>query len=313
MKPELTESIPVHGSYDLAATLSLFALGRGDPCVRIDSEHVVRCALSTRQGAAALRLTREPETLRVELVGDDLEWLQPRLPAALGLSFTPPILEGPHRLRALAHRLAGLRLLKLPVLFPRIVQLILQQLVTFQDACHGWRSLVQRYGIAVDDDLYLPPTPAVLARLASYQFVECGILPQHGRRIRGLARLADRIETLWGVGDSPDAINQTSDYLLHQRGIGPWTVGDLRGSAMGDDDAIVIGDYGFPKHVAYFFEGREEADDDEMLRILEPYQPHRFYVLSLLIKGTKPPPRRAPRHRLLRHRLLRDRLRAPHH
>ena len=307
MTPDLTESILVDGTYDLAATLSLLALGRGDPCLRIDSEHVVRCTLGTRQGAAALRLTREPEAIRVELAGDDLDWLLPRLPAALGLEFTPPKLEGPHRLRALAHRFAGLRLLKLPVLFPRIVQLVLQQLVMFQDACHGWRSLVQRYGVAVDDDFRLPPTPAVLARLASYQFVECGILPQHGRRIRGLARVADRIETLWGAGDSPDAIDQASDYLLYQRGIGPWTVGYLRGTAMGDDDAVVVGDYGFPKHVAYFFEGLEEADDDEMLRILEPYRPHRFYVLSLLIKGTKPPPRRAPRHRLLR-----DRLRSPH-
>ena len=52
-----------------------------------------------------------------------------------------------------------------------------------------------------------------------------------------------------------------------------------------------------------FFRGSEDADDDDMLRLLDPFRPHRFYVLSLLLKGGPVPPRRGPRATRLRYRL----------
>ena len=173
----------------------------------------------------------------------------------------------------------GLRLVRLPVLFPRLVQIVLQQLVSFQDACHGWRRLVYRYGRTVSGhhDLRAPPTAKELARLPSHAYVECGILPQHGRRIHGLTRFAKRIETVWGGGLDDGAIDRTSQMLAQLRGIGPWTVGYLRGSSMGDADAAVVGDYGFPSRVAYFFSGEEKSNDDQMLRLLDP-----FSAVSLL-------------------------------
>ena len=69
---------------------------------------------------------------------------------------------------------------------------------------------------------------------------------------------------------------------------------------MADSDAVVLGDYGFPRMVAYFFAGEQQATDDDMLRWLQPYRPHRFYVLSLLIKSGLRPPRRGPRRAPLR-------------
>ena len=140
--------------------------------------------------------------------------------------------------------------------------------------------------------------------MVSYQFIECGILPEHGRRIVGLAKVAERIEATWQGGASADAVEQTCDYLAKQRGVGPWTIGYIRGTAMADSDAVVLGDYGFPRHLAYFFgmDQPDRANDDDMLRLLEPFRPHRFYVLSLIMR-TPPPPRRGPRRRPLRHRL----------
>lgn len=305
----LRQTYSLDDEFDLESTMSLLALGRGDPCLRRDADGKVRMAIASPHGAVAVHLTRNGDQLDAQLWGEDAEWLMPLLPAALGLEYQVPELEGPHRLRLLAHRFRGLRLVKTPMLFPRMVQIILQQLVTFQDACHGWRAIVRSYGTPspCGSDLMLPPNPSDLARLAPYRFVECGVLPQHGRRITGVAREARRFDTAWSHGVASDAPDRTCQLLEKQRGIGPWTIGYLRGTAMADSDAVVLGDYGFPRHVAFFFGGKPiDADDDDMLRILEPYRPHRFYVLSLLIKGAAPPPRRGPRHRLLR-----DRMRPP--
>ena len=120
----------------------------------------------------------------------------------------------------------------------------------------------------------------------------------------GLARVAGRLEATWGGGVAATARERTCALLSQQRGVGPWTIGYLRGSALGDSDAVVLGDYGFPRQVAYFFTGQpQEATDDDMLRLLQPYRPHRFYVLALLLKSGLRPPRRGPRRARLRDRL----------
>lgn len=298
------------GPYNLTATLSNLSLGSGDPCLRVDGEQV-RLAFSTDRGAVVAECRAGDDEVAVRLRGPDAERFVPHLPTMLGLDYRPPEFDGPRRLRVLAHKFAGLRLPRAPLLFPRVVQIVLQQLISYHDACAGWRDLVRRYGQEVegDDDLIAPPRPEVLARMATYQFVECGILPQHGRRISGLARIASGIERAWGGGVSGDSLETTSDLLLKQPGVGPWTVGYLRGSSMGDSDALVLGDYGFPKHVVYFFTGeeRDDATDEDMLRYFEPYRPHRFLVRTLIVKGAPRPPRRGPRGRRLRERMLGDR------
>ena len=254
-------------------------------------------------------LQQEKEAIHAELTGPDADWLVPLMPAMLGLDSVPPTFAGPQRLKNLARKYAGLRLPRVPMIFPRLVQIVLQQLVRFEDACHGWKELVRRYGrkLPGHEYLYAPPTPSVLARLASFQFIECGILPEHGRRIAGLARVGKRIESAWNFGTSPDAADKTCEFLLQQRGVGPWTIGSLRGTSMGDADAVVLGDYSLPKHVAYFLTGEEviagaPASDDDMLQMLEPFRPHRYYVAALLLHVPHPP-RRGPRRAPLRRRM----------
>ena len=132
----------------------------------------------------------------------------------------------------------------------------------------------------------------------------CDIAPKHARLILGVARHARALERLWDGGADPAAVDRLATGLLRLPGIGPWTIGYLRGAGLGDPDAVVPGDYGHPHHVAWFFTGRERGDDDTMLQLLEPYRPHRFRVLQLLIAGTRPPPRRGPRGDALRSRFV---------
>lgn len=295
----------VEGEYDLASTFSMLGMGRGDPCLKIAQDGGVNYALSGDRGSFALLLHQREDVIEVDVLASDPDWIMPHIPSALGLTYQTPALSGPRRLRDLAQQHAGLRLPRLPLLFTRIVQVILQQLVSYRDACDGWRELVLRYGTEIESHqgLFIPPSAKTLAHLASYDYAACGILPQHGRRIIGIAREADRIERLWGAGLGATALEKTSVLLSHQRGIGPWTLGYLRGSTMGDSDAEVPGDYSLPSQVAYFFKRNEEATDELMMEILEPYRPHRFYVLSLLTKSGIRPPRRGPRGQRLRDRM----------
>ena len=305
MTSDLTLNYTVDAPYNAATTLSVLSLGPGDPCFHLDEPANVRLALSCHQGPLTVAVSSKGDDVNVECIGPDAQWLAPLVPDLLGLSFRPPRIDGPPRLRKLAQKFAGMRLPRMPILFSRLTQIVLQQLVSFEDARYSWRMLVRRYGtpISGQEDLIAPPTASVVARLASHEFVECGVLPQHGRRLIGLAREARRIEATWGGGAAADAMERTCQLLARQRGVGPWTIGYLRGAGMGDSDALVLKDYGFPKRVAYFFNGAEEADDDEMVRLLEPYCPHRFYVLLLLLKGAQIPPRRGPRRERLRDRL----------
>jgi 3-methyladenine DNA glycosylase/8-oxoguanine DNA glycosylase len=301
---DIALSLPVRGAFDLAATLSIVAMGRGDPCLRVDHSRRVRLALLGPNGPVGVDLLHGDEHIQAKVSGIDAEWLLPYLPSLLGLDFQPPRLDGPRRLRTVAHRMAGMRLPKLPVVFARVVSLVLQQLISYRDATYGWRKLVQRYGqvLTEQEDLFAPPTAQTLRGMALHQFVECGILPQHARRILGIARVADRIEKVWNGGLDAGATDRTCELLSTQPGIGPWTIGYLRGAALGDSDAIVLGDYGLPKQIKYFFTGEEEATDDDMLALLEPYAPHRFYAMLLIQKSRIVPPRRGPRRAPLRHR-----------
>lgn len=304
MKGDVTRSYVVEGPYDPVATLTVLSMGRGDPTFEVDGPGRVRMALVGPSGPLAIALEHEQHRLAVEVSGADAELLVPHLPALLGLDYTAPSLETPRRLRDLAQRYAGFRLPRLPVLFSRLVQIVVQQLVSFRDASHAWGSLVRRHGEPIDGlpGLMAPPSATVLARLAHHQYIECGILPLHARRIIALAREARAIEKTWDKGTAPDAIERTTRRLESLRGIGPWTMGYLRGAGMADSDAVVLGDYSFPKQVGYFFGQEEAATDETMLAALEPYQPHRFYVLSLIIKGGYFPPRRGPRQKMLRDR-----------
>lgn len=300
--------LPIEGPYDLAATFWLMSMGKGNPCLRVDGPTQIRVTTNTPAGPAAIRAEHLGDAIRVKLTGDGAAWLQPHLRGFFGLDFQPPKVAGLRKLRQIAYDLRGLRLVRMPTVYVSLIQIVLQQLISYRDACYGWRQLTKRYGKTVSgqDDLWYPPEPAALAHLHSQDFVACGVLPQHGRRIVEVSRAAERIEVAWDAGQGVNAIERLSELLADLPGIGPWTIGLLRGGALGDADAEVLGDYGMPMLVSYFFEGDEqqarEATDDDMLRLLDAYRPHRFYVLTLLNRGAKPPPRRGPRRKSFRER-----------
>jgi 3-methyladenine DNA glycosylase/8-oxoguanine DNA glycosylase len=68
--------------------------------------------------------------------------------------------------------------------------------------------------------------------------------------------------------------------------------------ALGDADAVSVGDYHLPNTVAFALAGEARADDERMLELLAPFAGHRGRVVRLIEGSGITAPRRGPRMRL---------------
>ena len=78
-------------------------------------------------------------------------------------------------------------------------------------------------------------------------------------------------------------------------GVGPWTAAKVALVALGDADAVPVGDYHLPHMVGNAFDGTARSTDERMLELLEPYRGHRARVIRLVILAGFGAPRFGPR------------------
>ena len=141
-------------------------------------------------------------------------------------------------------------------------------------------------------ELRLPPDPRMLASTPDYALMALGVRPKQARTIRRVAKYASRIEEAASTSMSAEAFAQR---LAAIRGIGPWTIAYVQGTALGAPDALLLGDYNLPDTVAYLLAGEERASEERMVELLEPYRGHRFRVIRLVWMHGVTAPRRGPR------------------
>jgi 3-methyladenine DNA glycosylase/8-oxoguanine DNA glycosylase len=77
--------------------------------------------------------------------------------------------------------------------------------------------------------------------------------------------------------------------------MGPWSAAEIARVALGDADAVSIGDYHLPHQVSWALAGEPRGSDERMLELLEPYRGHRCRVLRLLFAAGIEAPRYGPR------------------
>jgi 3-methyladenine DNA glycosylase/8-oxoguanine DNA glycosylase len=78
-------------------------------------------------------------------------------------------------------------------------------------------------------------------------------------------------------------------------GVGEWTSAKVALVALGDSDAVPVGDYNLPHAVGYALEGTPRSTDERMLELLEPYRGHRARVIRLIGIAGITAPRFGPR------------------
>ena len=78
-------------------------------------------------------------------------------------------------------------------------------------------------------------------------------------------------------------------------GIGVWTVNEVALTALGDPDAVSVGDFHLKNIVAFALTGAPRASDERMLELLEPYRGHRARAVRLIEHAGIGAPRYGPK------------------
>lgn len=142
-------------------------------------------------------------------------------------------------------------------------------------------------------------TAAVIAGLPSYAFPKLGIEPRRGALLRRLAADAGRFERLAVAATASGAAGggalELAARLRAYVGIGPWTAAEVTFRALGDPDAVSVGDAHLAHVVGWVLAREMRATDARMLELLAPWRGHRARVVQLLESAGIAPPRRGPR------------------
>lgn len=282
---------------NLAATVLFQRRGSHDPTMATAGSVIWRAA-RTPQGVATLALRGTTDgSVRAAAWGPGAEWALDQVPALCGgrddiTGFEPsrhPLIA------ALAHRNPGLRLGRTDLVFDALVSSVFEQKVTGLQAFAAWRRLVTWHGTPAPGPtprpMFAPPPIAGWHRIPSWDWHRAGLEPPQARTI---VRVAERGDALVrAIATSSDS-EQIDRVLLSQPGIGPWSAAETRIKALGDPDAVSVGDYHLAHDVGYALTG-SRTDDDGMLELLSPWAGHRQRVIRLLESGAPREPRRGAR------------------
>lgn len=292
-----TRTIPLDGPLDLVRTLALHRRGTGDPTMRIGPGRVVR-ATRTAAGPATIELVLRGDAVAAEAWGPGAEQALDAAAALIGIEDDRRFFEpSRHPLVAdLDRRHRGIRIGRTGAVMEALVPAILEQKVTGTEAWRGLRGLIRRWGEPAPGPfgLRLLPEPATIAAIPYHEFHPFGIERRRADLIRRVAERANRFEE---IVDLPrDAAYRRLTALP---GIGPWTAAEVALRALGDADALSVGDFHLPNLVAFCLAGENRGDDARMVALLEPWRGQRARVVRLLeASGLRPPsfgPRYAPR------------------
>ena len=283
----------VVGPLDLRRTLAPARRGAGDPSMTLAPGECWR-ASNTPDGPATTHLRHRGGQLEIEAWGPGACWAAEHAPALAGLhddgeGFDPrchPVVSALHR------RLPGVRIGRTGAVCEAVVPSVLEQKVTGLEAKRSYRSLVRALGAPAPGPagLTLPPTPTRLAGTPSWTFHRSGVERKRADTITCAMRRAARLEEAAGMSRA-DAHRRLQAFP----GIGPWTAAEVAIVALGDCDAVSVGDYHLKNQVAWALSGAARGTDDRMLELLEPWAGHRTRVVRLIVAAGVQAPRFGPR------------------
>ncbi len=287
---------------DVATAVGAAVNGRRDPCARREP-HRLWWATLTPDGPATLGLQWHPR-LEILAWGPGAATVLARVPGLLGLHDDPTRLVTDQPLvRRLQRQDAAMRIGRTGAVLDAAVQAVFGQRVTGLEARRSWALLVARTGRPAPGPggLLLPPPAEVLATLPTWVFHQIGVDHRRGRSVVGLARRAGHLERAATTGDAGADTNTDTEadavaaVLGSVPGIGVWTIAETLHQALGDPDAVPVGDYHVPHTVVHAFTGRARGSDAEMLALLEPFRGQRRRVIRHLERAGLGAPRVAPR------------------
>jgi 3-methyladenine DNA glycosylase/8-oxoguanine DNA glycosylase len=316
LQTTLRPRLPVN----IGLTLGPLRRGTGDPCMQAERPDVWWRATLTPAGPATARYAARGAQVDVLAWGPGAEWCLATAPELLGARDS---LEGfaPDGLVArLHHAMPGLRITRSLAVFEALVPSILEQKVAGAEARSSYRKMVRAWGAPAPGPpppglppghalsgasrgsarsgsgpggprpLSLPPGPEVLAAKPYWAFHGFGVEMRRTNAIRMAACHATRVEETVAMAPA-----EAHHRLRALPGVGPWTSAEVALVALGDADAVSVGDYHLPHLVSWALAGEPRGTDERMLELLAPYPGHRGRVLRLLSYSGLGAPRFGPR------------------
>ncbi|WP_327117904.1 DNA-3-methyladenine glycosylase 2 family protein [Streptomyces sp. NBC_01341] len=299
--PALTRTWTPPGPLDLRLVLSPLRRGPADPAYRALSDGTFWRATRTPAGPGTLRVSATHDgTVHGTAWGPGAQWLLDGLPALLGADDVPDDFRPRHRLLALTqHRRPGLRLLRTGLVMESLIPSILEQKVTTDEAYRAWRLLLRTHGTPAPGPsdprfatfgLHVLPDARTWSLIPSWEWHRAGVDSKRSATILRAVRVARRMEEAAAMG-----LTEAMARLQLIPGIGPWTAAETLQRSNGAADAVTVGDLHLPGIVGHALADNRDADDEEMLALLAPYEGQRHRATRLIMLSGRIPARRAPR------------------
>ena len=312
---------------DWSRTLGVHRRGRGDPAYVVDDYGAAWRTSLTPDGPATMRVHAAPAageghavphgepgstvpggeaggalprgedgrlTVCASAWGPGAAGLLGTLPGQLGAADDPSGFEPVHPLlQEMSRRHHALRIGRSDRVFEALIPAVLEQKVVGAEAKRAWRLLLRRFGDPAPgpapSGMRVCPPPRTWVRIPSWEWHRAGVELVRARTIIGAARVAGRLEEITAM--TPGEADRRLQTLS---GIGPWTSAEIRQRAIGDPDALSVGDYHLPSIVGWALI-RQKVDDAGMCELLAPYAGHRYRAAWLLELSGQGPPRHGPR------------------
>lgn len=281
---------------DLHETVDILRRGPKDPTIVRDGS-VLWLALRTPAGVATLALRTGSGEVRASAWGPGAAEALDRVPALCGALDDPDGFDpsGHPVLADTARRYPGLRLTRTGAVFDALAGVVLEQKVTGFQAYGAWRVLVSRFGDPAPGPtpraMAVAPDPAGWRRIPSWAWHRAGVQPPQSRT---LVRAAERASSLERAVLAAVDTDGRDAALTSLPGVGAWTAAETRIRALGDPDAVSVGDYHLAHEVGFALTGHR-TDDAGMLELLAPWAGHRQRVVRLIRLSGAAEPRRGPR------------------
>lgn len=290
MLPDASAEWPLPDPYDLAATTRFLRTGPGDPTFRREPDGFWRTARS-EAGPATVRLTVGTR-VRASAWGPGAAAVLEDVPRWIGLDEAAWTLPPHPVVDRLAQAHPGLRLTDTRDVFEALTVVVLQQLVTWEEATATWRRLCLDLGEPAPGPvrMRLAPSARVVRAVGPQRLQDGGVRRQQAHTLVELARAARAMQR---AAHLPTA---EADALLQRvSGVGPWTSAMVLGLRCGRPEPVPIGDLHLPHQVAYALAGEPRGTDARMQELLAPFPGQAFRVIQLIYAEAIQAPRRGPR------------------
>ncbi len=280
----------------LRLTLARYRHGSGDPTTLVADGEFWRATL-TPQGPGTLHLDWRGGGLQQHAWGPGATWLLDHVSAITGALDAGYVFDTGHPQVLAAQRdHPHLRLGASGTLYHELLPTILAQRVTAGEALHEWQRLVYQLGESAPgplDRLRLPPTPQAVLAQPSWWWHRLGVEMKRVSALRQVSKHEHKLRE-WALLSPLVAAEKVS--LLP--GLGTWTVGTVLSTALGDPDAVAVGDYHLKNVVVHALTGRARGTDEEMLELLTPYAGQRGRAVWLLLLAGHRAPKFGPGQRV---------------